>query len=145
MVLFQDQREKRGHHNSVEDYCEENGIVIVRKRLNVGDYMFPHGKTSIDTKQNLLELASDLYKDKLAFNKKYKKCHQDGIKLIVLVEQPINSMKELLEWKSEHTKITGKQIVDMMHTLKVSYGISFKFCHSNNTGQTVISLLKGEI
>lgn len=144
MILLQDQREKHGHHTSVEDYCEKNGIVIVRKRLNVGDYMLPHGKISIDTKQHLLELASDLYRDKLEFNKKYKKCYQDGIKLIVLVEQPISSIKEILEWKSEHTKISGRQIVDMMHTLKVSYGISFKFCQPKDTGQIVISLLMGQ-
>ena len=79
MIIIQDFREKKGHHREIEKYCETNGIVIHRMSLDVGDYMlgdytagryFPIGKVSVDTKQDLEELASDLHRDKLEFNKK---------------------------------------------------------------------------
>ena len=83
MIIIQDFREKKGHHREIEKYCETNGIVIHRMSLDVGDYMlgdylagkyFTIGKVSVDTKQDLEELASDLHRDKLEFNKKYRKC-----------------------------------------------------------------------
>lgn len=144
LILLQDCREKHGHHSLVENYCREHNITIVRKRLNVGDYMFPNGKVSVDTKQDLAELANDLYRDKLAFNKKYKKCLKDGIKLIVLVEQEVKSLRELVSWKSPYTKITGRELLDMIDTVRLSYGVDFLFCAKETTGENLIRLLKGE-
>lgn len=144
MILYQDQREKHGHHSAIEDYCREHNITIIRKRLNVGDYMFPDGKTAVDTKSSLLETANDLYRDKLAFNKKYRKCLQDGIKLIVLVEEPIKSLNDIVSWKSEHTKISGRLLLDLMRTIETSYGVKFCFCEKKNVGENIIKLLKGE-
>lgn len=143
-ILLQDFREKCGHHSEIEKYCREHNITIIRKKLNVGDYMFPDGKVSIDTKQSLLELASDLYRDKLAFNKKYKKCYQDGIKLIVLVEEPIESLNDILKFKSEHTRIDGRMLLDLMNTVRLSYGVKFMFVDKKDVGETIIKLLKGD-
>ena len=70
MILIQDSREKTGKHKNIENYCKENNITLTRKKLDVGDYMFPCGKISVDIKQDLEEIANDLYKDKKAFNKK---------------------------------------------------------------------------
>lgn len=144
MILYQDQREKRGHHNSVENYCREHNITIIRKRLNVGDYMFPDGKIAVDTKQDLAELANDLYRDKLAFNKKYKKCLQDGIKLIVLVEENVKSLKDIVNWRNLHGKVSGRMLLDLMQTVRVSYGCEFKFCDKKNVGENIIALLNGD-
>ena len=103
--------------------------------------MFPNGKVSVDLKRDLSELASDLHRDRLEFNKKYKKCYHDKIKLIVLVEQPITKMSEILSWKSKHSRISGKYLFDMMYDLKLSYGIEFKFCSRNETASIVMDLL----
>jgi hypothetical protein len=85
MLIIQDQREKHGHHNNIEEYCKQHDIPIIRKRLEVGDYMLgtiengrvkPIGKRSVDVKSlGASELAKDLYQDKKSFNKKYKKCY----------------------------------------------------------------------
>ncbi len=141
MILLQDCREKRGKHLNIEKYCEQNNIRIQRVRLNVGDYMFPNGKVSVDIKQNLGELASDLHRDRLEFNKKYKKCYHDNIRLIVLVEEPITKMSEILSWKSKHSRISGKYLFDMMYDIKLSYGVEFKFCSKKETAKTIIELL----
>lgn len=141
MILYEDTRQKSNKHDNVHRYCKDNSIDIVPMYLNVGDYMLPNGKTSVDTKADLLELANDLYRDKLAFNKKYKKCLADGIKLIVLVEQPITSLSQLLKWTNSHTKVTGKMLYDMMKVLQLSYGVQFCFCSKDKTGENIIKLL----
>lgn len=105
--------------------------------------MLPDGKISVDTKQSIDELANDLYRDKQAFNKKYKKCLQDGIKLIVLVEEPIKSLNELVVWKSKHGKISGRYLLDLINTVQLSYGVEFRFCDKRKVGECIIELLQG--
>lgn len=142
--MIQDCRERHGHHCGVENYCRQHSITIIRKRLNVGDYMLPDGKISVDTKQSIDELANDLYRDKQAFNKKYKKCLQDGIKLIVLVEEPIKSLNELVAWKSKHGKISGRYLLDLISAVRLSYGVEFRFVDKKNVGSEIISLLRAD-
>lgn len=142
MIILQDHREKIGKHNNIERYFETQGIVRHRCRLNVGDYMFPNGTKSVDVKDSLEELANDLYRDKKDLNKKYKKCLHDKIKLIVLIEEPIKNISELKSWKSQHSKINGRLLVDLIHTLQISYGIRFIFCHPKDTGAKILELLK---
>lgn len=141
MELYQDCREKIGHHTNIETFCKNNGITIIRKRLEVGDYMFPNGKISVDIKQHLEELANDLYRDRLAFGKKYKKCLAQGIKLIVLVEQPIKSFQELAKWQSKHSRISGQYLINLMHEITISYGVKFMFCDKSKTGEVLMQLL----
>ena len=53
MILLCDTRQQTGKHKNIEQYCKRNGIEMVQKCLSVGDYMFPDGKVSVDTKQDL--------------------------------------------------------------------------------------------
>lgn len=155
MIMVQDQREKRSHHNNIEFYCAEHGLQIIRKRLNVGDYRLADvdecgniiylNNISVDVKGGgLAELAQDLYRDKLAFNKKYKKCLIDGIKLVVLIEEEVKSLSDLVSWRSKHTRITGRFLLMMMETVKRSFGVEFYFCKKEDTGENIIRLLKGD-
>lgn len=106
--------------------------------------MLPNGKVAVDTKASIAEMAIDAYTDKKSLNKKYRKCYEQGIKLIVLVEEEISSLQELCKWKSKHTKINGRMLLDLIHTLQISYGIKFKFCNKKDTGRVLVELLKGE-
>lgn len=150
MIIIQDCREKNGHHSEISRHCEQHEIPLFRMRLEVGDYMLgevqngrcrPIGKRSIDTKQDIAELASDLYRDKLAFNKKYKKCYEQGIELYVLVEQEITSLSDIVSWKSKHTKVNGRMLLDMIDRVKKSYGVKFVFCKKEDVAQTIINIL----
>lgn len=141
MIILADTRQKCGQHNNIETYCKANGIDLIPKALQVGDYMLPNGKCAVDTKASIAEMAIDAYTDKKSLNKKYRKCYEQGIKLIVLVEEEISSLQELCKWKSKHTKLTGRELLDMIHTLQVSYGIEFKFCKKENTGRVLVGLL----
>jgi len=53
MILLCDTRQQIGKHKNIEQYCNRHGIEMVQKCLNVGDYMFPDGTISVDTKQDL--------------------------------------------------------------------------------------------
>jgi predicted peroxiredoxin len=121
--------------------------------LEVGDYMLgtiengrvkPIGKRSVDVKSlGASELAKDLYQDKKSFNKKYKKCYEQGIELYVLVEQEIKSLSDLLSWSSPHSKISGRMLYDMIDRVRKSYGVKFVFCRKENVAQTIINILTG--
>ena len=151
MLIIQDQRERHGHHNNIENYCKEHDIPIIRKRLEVGDYMLgtiengrvkPIGKRSVDVKSlGASELAKDLYQDKKSFNKKYKKCYEQGIELYVLVEQEIKSLTDILSWSSPHSKISGKMLYDMIDRVRKCYGVKFVFCRNENVAETIINIL----
>lgn len=150
MLIIQDCREKNGHHLEISNYCKEHEIPLIRKRLEVGDYMLGEikcgkvvsiGKRSIDTKAHIAELCSDLYRDKVAFNKKYKKCYEQGIELYVLVEQEIKSLTDILSWSSPHSKVSGKMLYDMIDRVRKSYGVKFVFCRKENVAQTIINIL----
>jgi hypothetical protein len=150
MLIIQDQREKHGHHNEISNYCKEHEIPLIRKRLEVGDYMLgeikcgkvvPIGKRSIDTKAHIAELCSDLYRDKVAFNKKYKKCYEQGIELYVLVEQEVKSLSDILSWSSPHSKISGRMLYDMIDRVRKSYGVKFVFCKKEDVGRMVVNIL----
>ena len=151
MLIIQDCREKSGKHENVLRYFKEHEIAVIRKRLDVGDYMIgtiengvakPIGKRSVDLKSiGIIELAKDLYQDKKSFNKKYKKCYEQGIQLYVLVEQEITSLNDILSWSSPHSKISGKMLYDMIDRVRKSYGVKFVFCRKENVAQTIINIL----
>jgi hypothetical protein len=152
-LIIQDTREKSGKHLNIEHYCKSINLKIVRKTLNVGDYMLGEIKDgelrrinniTVDVKGGgLLELANDLHRDKLAFNKKYKKCYKENLKLIVLVEEKVKSTRDIVNWSSKYTKITGRYLLEMITDLRLSYGIRFMFCNRIDTGRCLIDLLTG--
>ena len=153
IVLIQDTREKVGKHNNIIRYCKSNGIEIIRKTLQVGDYMLgekcgdtviPISKISVDIKSlGLTELATDLTKDEQALNKKYRKSYEQGIKLYVLIEEQFDSIYDIAKWKNPHGKIGGRKLLDKMHRLTMMYGVQFVYCDKSHTGETIIKLLKG--
>ena len=152
MILIEDTRQQKGKHNNVHKYCDSQGIEIYPLTLTVGDYMLgevqngkvvPIGNRAIDTKFALIELAGDLSKDEQALDKKYRKCYEQGIKLIVLIEEPFGSIQEIANWKNPHGFVNGRKLLDKMHRLKMMYGIDFMFCDKKRTGETLIKLLKG--
>lgn len=53
MTLVCDTRQQEGKHKNIEQYCRKHNIEMIRQKCEVGDYMFPDGKVSVDTKQDL--------------------------------------------------------------------------------------------
>lgn len=152
LIMVQDAREKKSHHDNIEHYCQDKGIPIIRKMLNVGDYRLATitekgslkfiNNISVDVKGGgLAELATDLYKDKIAFNKKYRKCYDNKIQLYVLVEQEVKTLRDIVTWSSPHTRVNGRLLLDMIDRLRKSYGVKFVFCPKNQTAFNIIKIL----
>lgn len=142
MILYEDTRQKKGQHDNIAHYCKKNNITIEQKCLQVGDYMFPDGKVAVDTKASIEELASDLYQDKKNCHKKYKKGVKAKIRLVVLIEEPIKSFVELSKWRSIHSKMTGRYLLDLMDEVEFSFRVKFYFCDKKQTGEMIIDLLE---
>ena len=146
MKIYQDRNEKHGKHDNLERYFAANGIEVQRVVLKVGDYMIADGlPISVDIKQDILELAGDLFRDSKTFYKKYSKCLQYRIKLTVLVQEPVPSLRDLVKWKSNHTKVNGAMLLKMMDTIKYAYGVRVMFCSKKEAPKILIDILDGRI
>lgn len=151
MVLAEDSRQQPGKHKNIQLYCKQNSIEIIRHGLLVGDYMIPGGKwISVDTKQNVPELAGNIFQDHERFRDECERAQKCGIKLIILTEEVLPG--GLLEnWRSP----TGKDglprhrfdpavLKKAMLTMQDKYGCIFRFCDGRSTGKVLMEYLKGE-
>lgn len=141
-VLVIDTRQQAGKHKSKEDWFAANNIKTVRSKLFIGDYALLHNQsTCIDTKRNLVEVANNLTEGHERFRAECIRAQENGIKLIILVEEAINSREELFAWKSKRTKMTGDKLYKIMNTMSSKYGVVWKFCGKDVAGQTIVELL----
>lgn len=147
MVLIEDTRNKAGKHKNVQRYCEKHGIELVREKLDIGDYMFPDGRISVDTKENLSEVATNLMNrsDAARFWREVRAAQESGIKLIVLVEHggEIKTINDVPKWRSKYSPVTGRRLIDEMIRLEYAYGVRWVFCDKRSTGKRLIELLSG--
>ena len=150
-VIYEDTRQKALKHITKNNYWKRNGIQVIRQKLEVGDYMLdPHSNVSIDTKKDILELASDFFSDKTRFEKECIKAKNKCILLIFLIEEQCDKQK-LMKWKAP-TNVNGKrflniygwQIYKEMQKYTKIYGVKFRFCHKLATGKTIIDILEKE-
>lgn len=150
MILRVDTRQKKGKHTNIELYCKEHGIDCVPEALKVGDYMFPNGNVSVDTKNGLLELVMDLHSDKSRFYRELARSVAIGIKLYILVEtNEVKTLKDIASWRNPNYKnhklcMQGRELMERIYTAQISYNVQFVFCRKNDTGKTLISLLRGD-
>lgn len=148
MVLIEDTRNKDGKHVNVHRYCEKHGIEIVRQCLEVGDYMLPDGKISIDTKEHLQEVASNLLnrRDSSRFWREVRKSRELGIQLVVLCEHggQVKTINDVVKWRSKFNQVTGRRLVDEMIRLEMSYGVRWVFCDKRSTGRLIMEILEGK-
>ena len=158
MILLEDTRNQVGKHRNIEAYCKRTGITIVRQALDVGDYMLPGGQISVDTKEDVLELAGNVMSsDHRRFRAECERAQAAGIQLIVLVEEEL-PFGRLDMWEVPKFRTNGKyyRIGDPMTrvdpaalrkaliTMQVKYGVKFRFCGRRKSPKQVIEYLKGE-
>lgn len=149
MILYEDSNQKQEYHTLKNKYWQSKGIYVDRShRLIVGDYMLSlDAKISVDTKQNLTELANNMFCDKARFEKECIRAKNNGIKLIFLIEEKFDKEK-LLNWRPP-TKIAGKrflnvygwQIYNEMKRYSKLFNVAFRFCHKNASGKMILQLL----
>lgn len=159
LILLEDTRNQVGQHKNVEDYCKRHRIEIVRQCLDVGDYMFPDGKVSVDTKQDILELSHNVMSaDHRRFKAECVRAMEAGITLIVLVEE-VPPFGRLDMWEVPRFRSSGRfhrygdpvTLVDPKKlrlaciTMQNRYGVRFRFCTKRQSPARIIKYLKGEL
>ena len=159
MVLYEDTRQQAGKHKNIEQYCKRKKITVIRQKCDVGDYMLPDGRISVDTKQDLLELCKDVMSnDHRRFRSECQRAMEQGIQLIILVEEvpPYGrvDMWEVPRWRTSNewhrfgdpmTLVDPAAFAKALKTMTERYGVKFRFCTRRQSPGRVIKYLKGEL
>lgn len=148
MIIYEDTRQKATEHNNKHTYWNRHNISIVRQVLKCGDYMLDtNANVSIDTKQNILELANNMFCDSKRFEKECIRAKNSGIKLIFLIEEKFDKDK-LLHWQSpkdvngkRFMNVQGWQIYKEMQRYSQLYDCMFRCCHKKSSGKIILDLL----
>lgn len=148
MIIQMDTREKQGKKDHILKYLARHEIEVEKIKLDVGDYKIK-GKDNvvIDLKQNILEIASNMFCDKVRFEKECIGAKNKNILLIFLIEEKFDKDK-LLKWKAplninnkRFLNVHGWQIFNEMKRYIVLFGVKFRCCHKNSTGKTIVDIL----
>ena len=147
-MIYVDTREKPQAIKKILAYYKKNEIEVVRQKLDVGDYMFPDGKISVDRKQNLAEVALNLCQQRTRFKAECERAMKGGIKLVILVEHggDIRELEDVFFWDNPRIKespkaTTGQALFRSLLTIRDRYGVRFEFCDKRHTGERIVELL----
>jgi len=151
VVLYEDSRQQRGKHENIHRYCDQAGIRIIRQALNVGDYQIAgKGDVSVDTKQGVMELASNVFQEHDRFRAECERAHECGIQLIVLVEEELPGGR-LDRWQppldrngQPMAKFDPATLRKALITMQQKYGVKFRFCCGDQTGERMMEYLRKE-
>lgn len=143
-MIICDTREQK--NQNVLAYFKKQNIPYITKKLDTGDYMdSDRMDITIDRKRNLQELCQNLCtKDDSRFWREIRRAKQSGIKMIILCEHggKIRSIRDVADWKSKYTMITGKQLMEEIYRVHIAYGVEFVFCDKRSTGRKIMELLQ---
>lgn len=158
MVIQIDSREKPKAIKKIEDEFRYQGIKFITNKLFVGDYMnLDNPELVVDRKHDLNELVSNLGSDKARFYREAKRAAEFGIKLVVLCEHGgnIHSIEDVKNWNNprlnpKHPKycssaMSGRELMERIYRIHISYGVDFLFCDKRNTGKEIIRILRGGV
>lgn len=155
MIILEDTRNKYRKHINVHNHLISCGHTVQRSKLYVGDYCIANNnRIAIDTKQDVLELFSNLTKDHERFRNECIRSQEAGIQLIILIEEKL-PQGGLSNWKSPvwkntsgthkkgdaKTKMNPVTARKIMLTMEKKYNVKFAFCSPEETGNKIIELL----
>ena len=168
-IIVEDSRQQPGKHENIREYCEENGIRIIRSKLLCGDYSLPTNQSvCIDTKQGLGEVYNNLVQDHDRFARECDLAYELGIHLVILVEEPdIDSLDDVHNWVNPRverymmiqkghsmgrytgTSLPPKKPIEsdrfekMMRTFADHHHGEWRFCDKSMTGAVLMEILCG--
>lgn len=155
MTIIVDSREKEHVIGGILAEFDRQKIIYTVSKLPVADYMsLDNARLLIDRKHNLQELATNLCtNDRTRFWNEIREAKRLGVKLIVLCEHggPYHAMQDVAEWPGYDVRnkagqafhISGRDLMERMYKVHISYGVEFLFCDKKETGRRIIQLLGG--
>ena len=149
MNIIVDTREKPRAIKKIIQTFHTYTVTYKKQKLDVGDYMLEgNDKLSIDRKQNLLELVSNVLEPR--FERELIRAKKSGIELLFLCEHGNNiyCLEDVKKWENPRLKeskycISGKRLYVVLRRLELKYGVKFMFCNKNETGKKIIDILGG--
>ena len=139
-----DSREKKNDH--IKAYFDKHGIEYIVQKLDVGDYQIEGlPNRVVDRKANLEEVATNLMtrNDSARFWREVRKAHDEGIQLIVLVENggQVHDINDVVKWRSKYSRATGRRLIDEMIRVERAYHVLWQFCDKRSTARRIAELL----
>ena len=139
LKIIEDTRQKESKHDNIGIYLSKMRIPVERKKLQCGDYMIDgNNAVSVDTKQSLSEICMDLGSEQSRFRRE-----------MIRANGRYKNICDVQKWKNPNfnkSKIcmSGKELAKRMRRSEISYGVSFKFCKPEKTGECLLSILLSE-
>lgn len=166
MELQIDSREKKKELARIKKQLDGLGVRYFISKLYVGDYMsLDNPRLVIDRKKDLLELCGNVTQQHERFRDELIRAKEHGIKIVVLCEhgEDIQELTDVLFWTNPRLKemdwrmvdghpqkvqkyphaTTGEQLYKSLCTIAERYGVEFRFCTKNKTGEEIVRILKG--
>jgi ribosome-associated protein len=149
-TLIEDTRQKTGKHEVKHDHFTKMEIELIRCRLPFGDYA-PVPPISIDTKENLDEIASNICGTKREHERFIRECKfakASGCHLYILVENElgITDLSQVHTWENPRSCysdrcVQGPRLQKAMETITDRYGVTFLFCAPEDAAETIWELI----
>ena len=146
MKITIDSREKKCDH--IKAYFDKHGIDYEIRKLDEGDYQIDgQPNLTVDRKKDMQEMYNCVVNDKSRFMKEVRRCHDKGIKLIVLIEHgvQIKSLADVPKWVPKYGTISSREIAERLYRLHISYGVEILFCSKRQTAKKIIEILTQNI
>lgn len=166
--IIEDSRQQAGRHANVERWMRAHGVDFAprARALPFGDYMREGSNVSVDTKQSMDELATNLGREHRRFAAECAKARDAGCRLVILVEageaygeaaavarwvgyrcrrcrlcNPLARETRCLRSKTGRKPMTGPRMLSIMRSMEDEYGVRFVFCSKQDTGRAICDLL----
>ena len=147
MVIIEDTRQKDGKHQLKHIGFEDLGADLLRCKLPFGDYALPPS-VSVDTKENLEEIAGNLCgsaKERNRFIRECKAAAAAGCQLVIMVEtEHEGSLLDLGAIRiGNGMTVTGIQLHRAMTTVAGRYGVRFVLVRPEDAAKEIVRILEG--
>lgn len=168
-TIICDTRQHDGKHRKKEQWFHENGIRTIRSKLPMGDYaLLTDLSRVVDTKRNLQELVGNLIHDHERFRREADFCKENGIELVVLIEEEgMKTLEDVKKWENPRLHYYNKvrymhrigkwqnvpepdqkpptsntTLYKIMRTFSERHSTRFEFCDPKDAGRRVVEILK---
>lgn len=146
MTIYEDTGQKTGQHENIRRWMERHGVKLTRVKLDTGDYIAAP-LVSVDTKHGMEEVYNNIVGDHDRFRRECVRAQEDGIQLVILVEDTdIRTLEDVANWKNPLAKRgkkprPSKQLMVSMRTMSERYGVRWEFCTPAATGRRICEIL----
>ena len=146
-TIVEDSRQKVGKHQQKHIGFEDLGVDLLRCKLPFGDYALPPS-VSVDTKENLEEIAGNLCgskKERDRFIRECKAAAAAGCQLVIMVEtEHDGSLLDLGGIRlGNGMTVTGMQLHRAMTAVAGRYGVRFVLVRPEDAAKEIVRILEG--